>query len=280
MSKKNEVNRSQKKNLGILQLPVDFWENRELIWNLAKSDFKARFASSYLGTFWAFVQPVITVLIYVFVFQVGFKSGDTSTGYPYLLYLVSGICPWFFFSEAWMNATGCLVEYSYLVKKVVFKIDVLPMIKILSSLFVHVFFIALVLVLFVCQGRLPGVSFVQIIYYLFAMICLVLALSYLSAAVTPFFQDARQIINIITQLGMWTIPIMYDEVVMPPTIVRILRLNPMYYIVSGYRDCFMHGHWVWDRLLITAWYWFVVIILLIIGTRLFQKLKIHFADVL
>ena len=141
MSKKNEVNRSQKKNLGILQLPVDFWENRELIWNLAKSDFKARFASSYLGTFWAFVQPVITVLIYVFVFQVGFKSGDTSTGYPYLLYLVSGICPWFFFSEAWMNATGCLVEYSYLVKKVVFKIDVLPMIKILSSLFVHVFFI-------------------------------------------------------------------------------------------------------------------------------------------
>ena len=268
------------KRKSIIRLPYDSYQNRRLIWDLAKADFKARYASSYLGTFWAFVQPVITVAIYVFVFQFGFRAGATSSGYPYLLYLVGGICPWFFFSEAWMSATGCLVDYSYLVKKVVFKIDVLPMIKILSSLFIHFFFIGLVLFLYIVNGRIPNLTIIQLVYYMFAMICLVLALSYLSAAITPFFHDARQIISIITQLGIWTIPIMYDENAMPEMVMRVLKLNPMYYIVSGYRDCFMQGTWVVDRLVMTVWYWLVVIILLIIGTRLFKKLKVHFADVL
>lgn len=264
----------------VMQLPEAVWDNRRLIISMAKTDFKSKYASSYLGTFWAFMQPIITVAIYVFVFQVGFKAGNTAAGYPYLLYLVAGICPWFFFAEAWMGSTNCLIEYSYLVKKVVFKIEVLPVIKMLSSLFVHFFFMVIVLAIFLINRSVPGITFIQLIYYLFALICFTLALSYLTAAVAPFFPDVTQIINILTQLGMWTVPIMYDEAIMPERIMRILRFNPMYYIVSGYRDSFMHGSWVWEKMGLTIWFWIVVIIIFFIADNIFRKLKVHFADVL
>lgn len=263
-----------------MYMPKEIIANRKMIFDLAKTDFKNKYATSFFGTVWAFVQPIVTIAIYVFVFQVGFKAGDTSTGYPFLLYLVAGIIPWFFFSEAWMNSTNCLIEYNYLVKKVVFKIEVLPIVKVVSSFFVHLFFIGLAFVLYTINGRIPGWTMLQIIYYLICTVAFVLSLSYFTAAITPFFPDTYQIINILTQIGMWTIPIMYDEGIMGPSIMKVLRLNPMYYVVTGYRDCYMHGQWFWERTGLTLYFWVITIILFYIGYKTFKKLKIHFADVI
>ena len=85
-----------------------------MIWKLAKNDFKTKYAGSYFGILWAFVQPIVTILIYIIIFQYGFKAAPSREGYPYALTLTSGIIPWFFFSEALINATNCFMEYSYL----------------------------------------------------------------------------------------------------------------------------------------------------------------------
>ena len=122
--------------------------NRKLMMNLAKNDFKTKYAGSYFGIIWAFVQPIVTILIYGFVFGLGLKMTPQSTEYPFVLYLIAGIVPWFFFSDAWVSATNCLIEYSYLVKKMVFKISILPVVKVISSLFVHFFFILLAFIIF------------------------------------------------------------------------------------------------------------------------------------
>ena len=102
--------------------------NRKLIWDLSKNDFKTRFAGSYLGIIWAFVQPIVTVLVYWFVFEKGMhasginlRSGITA---PFVLWLIAGLVPWFFFQEVLSGGTNALMEYSYLVKKVVFQIDI------------------------------------------------------------------------------------------------------------------------------------------------------------
>ncbi len=92
---------------------------------LARNDFGMRFAGSFFGIVWAFIQPIVTVLLYVFVFQVAFKANPTNGDYPYVLWLIAGLSPWLFFSESVVNATNCFLEYSYLVKKVVFPISVL-----------------------------------------------------------------------------------------------------------------------------------------------------------
>lgn len=264
----------------IVMLLNALYDDKRQILSLSKTDFKAKYSGSYFGIFWAFVQPVVTIAIYTFVFQVGFKAGNTVGGYPFLLYLVAGIIPWFFFAEGWGCATNCLIEYNYLVKKVVFKIDILPIVKIISSMFVHIFFIGISVLVYLVNGRMPGLTFLQIPYYMFCTFAITLALSYLSAAITPFFKDISQIINILTQLGMWTIPIMYDEGIIGEGIMRILRFNPLYYVVTGYRDCFMHGEWFWNDMKMTLYFWIVVAGLFVIGYRVFQKLKVHFADVL
>ena len=117
-------------------LPSVLLENRKLILNLAKNDYKKKFAGSYLGIIWAFIQPVVTVLVYWFVFEVGLnsKASDLRTGaeVPFVIWLMAGLIPWFYFQEAWNGGTNVLVEYAYLVKKVVFKIETLPVGLLLS----------------------------------------------------------------------------------------------------------------------------------------------------
>ena len=104
----------------------------------SKADFRKRFVGSYFGVVWMFIQPIVTVLIYWLIFgPIGFKSAPPVPNASYVQWLVPGIAPWFFFSEALNCGTGCLQEYNYLVKKVVFKVEILPVIKLILSL-IHI----------------------------------------------------------------------------------------------------------------------------------------------
>ena len=150
----------------LIDIPVEIYQNRRLAMNLAKNDFKQKYAGSFLGILWAFIQPVVTVLVYWFVFTVGLKSGNVS-GYPFVLYLIVGIVSWFFFSDALSGGTNALVEYNYLVKKVVFNIDILPFVKVMSALFVHFFFTAFAIILCICMGYVPSIYAIQVFYYIF-----------------------------------------------------------------------------------------------------------------
>lgn len=258
---------------------LDIFCNRKLILNLAKNDFKIRYAGANLGILWAFVQPIVTVVIYVFVFQYGFKAVPVSN-VPYVLWLVAGIVPWFFFSEGLMNATNSLLEYTYLVKKVVFKINILPVVKLVSAFFVHLFFIAIAIILYLINRQLFDIHIIQIVYYSFCTIVLTLGISYLTSAVVVFFRDLGQIVNILLQFGMWLTPIMWSIDMIPAKWRILMKLNPMYYITDGYRDAFYNNIWFWEKAGQTVYFWMIAILILFIGSTVFQKLEKHFADVL
>ena len=266
----------------ILALPAELYQNRKLVLSLAKNDFKTKYAGSYLGIVWAFIQPIVTILVYWFVFSVGLKAGTVSD-YPFVLYLVSGIVPWFFFQDALNGGTNALIEYNYLVKKVVFKISVLPIVKVISSLFVHLFFIVFAILIFALMGKLPPVQIIQIGYYTFAVICLVVVLSYLTCSITPFFRDFGQIINVILNVGMWATPILWDTTTIPNIpnwLNSLLKLNPLYYIVQGYRDSFMNGLWFFEHPWHTLYFWAFVLMAGLISSKVFKRLRVHFSDVL
>lgn len=256
---------------------------RKLIWDLAKADFKKRFVGSYFGMVWMFVQPLVTVLIYFFIFQLGFKSAPPVPGVPYVLWLVPGIVPWFFYSEALNCITGCLQEYSYLVKKVVFQVEILPVIKLISCLLVHGFFLLIMLIMALCFGKMPMATWIQILYYSFAASMLALSFGYLTSAINVFFKDMAQIVSICLQFGMWLTPIMYQENMFSgdyPWIVTVLKLNPFYYIVAGYRDSILTGNWFWERPTLTVYFWAVTLLMGFAGLKVFKRLRPHFSDVL
>ncbi len=269
----------------IFNMFADLWRSRELIVRLSFNDFRTRYAGSLMGIFWAFIQPVITVLVYWFVFEKGLRAGSQAMGgvqVPFVLFLVSGLVPWFYFSDAWTNGTSSLMSYSYLVKKVVFKISILPIIKVIASIYVHLFFVFITFIIFWAYGYAPDLYSLQIIYYSFATFILALGLSYVTASIVGFFRDLTEIINILLQILIWVTPVMWniETTLADGKLKTILKLNPMFYIVNGYRNALINKHWFWETPRQMVYFWVVALFILGLGMLVFKRLKPHFADVL
>ncbi|MBP5151329.1 MAG: ABC transporter permease [Lachnospiraceae bacterium] len=270
-----------KKAPGLIKTVVS---NRTIIFKLAKNDFKNRFAGSYLGVFWAFVQPVITVLMYYIVFDKIFQSRSEAMAgeipIPYVLFLTAGLVPWFFFNEGMINGMTSLIQYNYLVKKVVFNIDILPVIKVLSAGFVHLFFVLVLLIMGAVYGYYPSVYTLQIPYYSFCLFALILACSYATSAIVVFFKDLQQILQIVLQLGMWATPVLWNIGKLSPRVQFFLKINPLCYVVNGYRLAICDRKWFFEDWGYTLYFWGFTLAVTWIGRVIFRKLRVYFADVL
>ncbi len=263
----------------VMNFLKEVFNSNSLALKLAKNDFWLKYANAQLGILWAFVQPIVTILVYWFIFQIGFRVTPLNN-VPYILWLMCGLIPWFFFSEALSNAANSLIEYSYLVKKVVFKISILPSIKIMASLFVHLFFLTFLLYVFFLYGYEPTLYILQLPYYLLCMCFLLLGISYITASCIVFFRDLSQIITIVLQFGVWLTPVLWQTEIFPEKYVKYLKLNPLYYIIEGYRDSLFNEVWFWDKPNLSLYFWGLSISIFLIGIVFYKKLKPHFADVL
>ena len=263
----------------MLGLFSDLWRNKRLIWDLTKKDFKQRYVDSYLGILWAFIQPTIAVLIFWFVFEVGFKSAPVAN-VPFVLWLVCAMFPWNFFSEGLNSATYAIISNSFLVKKVVFRVSLLPLVQITSALIVHVFFIVMTFFLFIIYGHMPTIYAIQIPYFLCALVCLVFGMSLITSSLVVFLKDVGQVVSMCLQFGFWLTPVFWDLKQIPESYHWIIKLNPMFYITDGYRNAFIYHKWFWEMGKVNISFWCITIVLIIVGVCLFKKLRPHFADVL
>ena len=258
------------------------FRNRKLIWKLAKNDFKKRYAGSYLGVVWGMVQPLVTVVLYFLVFGLIFPSQRSSgSEVPFVLFLTAGLVPWFFFNEGLTTGTNGLIEYNYLVKKVVFNISILPIIRAVAAIFTHLFFIVVLLIMASIYGYYPSFYSLQVLYYSLCIFVLILGISYATSAVCVFFRDLTQLITIILQVLMWGTPIMWDLASFGnETVKKVLMINPLVYIINGYRESVYGKVWFFEHGWYTLYFWCFAALLLFLGTRIFKRLRVHFSDVL
>lgn len=246
---------------------------------LAFNDYKSRYASSYLGIIWGYVQPLITILTYWFVFQIGFRSSNVGD-VPFIVWFVCGIIPWFFFADAVVGATNSFMDYSYLVKKIFFKIEILPFVRIISAFFIHALFLLIMIASQFFYGVNISWHIIQIIYYEICIIALVCAVGIFTSAITPFFKDLNQIVMILLNVGFWFTPIGWSYLMIPEKFQILFKLNPMFYIVEGFRDSIVYKRWFFERPYHTLFFWIVVCLLFMFNVKIFGKLKQHFSDVL
>jgi len=257
----------------------DLYNSRAIIYELTKQDFRSKYLGSYLGLLWAFVNPTVTILIFWFVFQVGFKTKPVAD-VPFILWFMAGFVPWFFLSDSISNATMAIIEKSYLVRKVVFRVSVLPLVKILAALVIHIFFVLFLFVMFLGYGFTLRMCHLQLLYYLFAMIVLELGISWITSSLIIFLRDMGQIVGMVLQFGFWLTPIFWSINILPKQYQPWIQMNPAYYIIEGYRDSFIANVWFWEHAGLTAYFWSVTAVILFLGAIIFRRLRPHFADVL
>ena len=255
-----------------------YWK-RKIIKSLVIKDFQNQFLGSFLGIFWAFFQPAVFVFVLWFIFSQGFRTGLTMD-IPFILYLMSGIVVWTFFSEGFMAGTLAVLENSHLVKKVTFRVSLLPVVKILSHFLVHLIFIGLLLIVTIGHGIYPRLQALQLLYYMFATVVLLMGLSWISSALHVFVRDVGQIIRVFTRLGFWFTPIFWKLDILPVKYHFFLKLNPAYYLVNGYRESLYYNVWFWENDTITLYFWALTLFFFVAGAIVFRRLRPHFADVL
>ncbi len=211
-----------------------------LLFSLAESDFKSRFAGSVLGVLWAFLSPMLTITIYWFVYTVAL-NGPAVDGTPYLFWLIAGILPWFFLSDGLSGATACYWDYRFLVKKTRFQAGVLPFIRTLSALWVHLPLLAISFLAFSFAGIPVRFGQLWVLFWVFITFLFILSLGRVLAIWCARLKDVSYGLQSAIQLGFWITPIFWNPAELSPILQAICRFNPAAILVSGYRDALLKG---------------------------------------
>lgn len=257
------------------------WKNKKMVWQLGKSDFKNRFASTSLGTIWGFLQPFVFMITYVIVFEYILKT-RSSGEYPYAVWFIPGMAMWQTLNDMIMSASGSIRQYSYLVKKVVFPVDIIPNISIVASSFVGIFLFLVsigVCLIFKCPPNI-----LTLIYIIFAMFCFVTAFTRFTSAITTILPDFANLLGIAMQLFFWFTPIIWNLGMLAEhsTILRLIKCMPFTYLVTGMRQVFINENNIITGSygIYTIVFWVITVILFIWGNSIFKRNKKDFADVL
>lgn len=258
----------------------DVIKNRDIIWGIGKNDFKNRFANTSLGAIWGFLQPFVFMLTYVIVFQYILKVGSSGS-YPYVSWYLPAMAMWMTVNDSIINASNSIRAYSYLVKKVVFPVDTIPIIAIISSSFVSLFLFIIAIVISSIFGYVP--NFLILLYSLFSAYCFIIAFTRFSSAIVTVLPDFSQLLTIMMQLFFWFTPIIWNIQMLAGhrNVLRVLQCIPFTYLVSVARQAFIgeniitKGHCAY-----TIIFWIATFLLFIWGDRVFKKTKKDFSDVL
>lgn len=245
---------------------------------MAKNDFKNKFSSTSLGVVWGFIAPIIFMLTYVIVFEYILKT-KSSGEYPFVVWFIPGITIWMFLNEAILNASNSIRTYSYLVKKVVFPVDVIPVISIISSFFVTGILVIFSLVVSCFFGIIPNI--LQIIYVLLCAIIFVISVTRLTSALTTLVSDFGQLLSIGMQLLFWFTPVIWNISLVDGVLGKIIRFSPFTYLITGFREAFVTGDIVsLSNIQHTIVFWIITLIIYVYGNAVFSKNKKDFSDVL
>ncbi len=247
--------------------------------SMARREIASQYAGSFLGGAWTFIHPLVLIAVFWFVFSVGFKAKPMND-VPFVVWLTAGMMPWFFFADLLTTSAGVIVAHTNLIKKTLFPAQIFPLIRLVVGLVTHCVFLVLLLILLLFQHIPFTLYFFQFFYYSICLCIFALGLSWAVSALNVFIRDVAHIVGVIVQVGFWVTPIFWDLHIMPPNIQMLLKLNPMYYIIQGYRDSFIYGVGFWQHPYQTLYFWIVCSFSFCIGVYVFQYLRPQFADVL
>ena len=257
---------------------VSLWTNRRALSSLARHDLRRTYAGTAGGVLWTFLSPLIPILIFsaVFAFALKLPLG----GAPYVFGFTAAYIPWVLISSSISGATGSIVEHRYLVKRILFPVEVIPADTVLVHSLPHACLLALASVACLVggYGRFPDLLLV--VYFYLCAVFFVISAGLLVSSITVVARDFQQMLPSILHVWFWLTPIAWDCTQLPPTLRTLLALNPASYIVSGYRHALMPKIFAGPTAFESAAFWIVSLGMLMIGLTCFRRLRVYFWDCL
>ncbi len=255
---------------------------------LAKADVVKTYRGASLGWLWALIKPSITIFVYFFAFSIGIRASKPVTNtagvtFPFFLWLIGGIIPWFYVSEMMTQGTDCIKKYSYLVTKMRFPVSTIPTFVSISKMLINMILTGVVIIIYCIYGHFPTIYYLQIPYYMLCQFLLFTPFALFNASLSVISPDYGNLIKSLTTAVFWLSGIMYNiDRVGSHWLRKMLRINPVTYICSGYRDCYINQRWFFGEVRYKSTLGFFGIILLMWTVSLFiyKKTRKDLPDVL
>ena len=254
---------------------------RKQIFQLAAVDLMRTYRGSALGWLWAVIKPSVTILVYWFAFSVGLRAGKDVGGFPFFLWLVAGIIPWFYMSEMLTQGSTNFKRYDYLVTKIRFPVSTISTFVSLSKLYVHIALLLIVVVLFILFGYPVDVYFLQLPVYVALMFLFFTMWSMFASLLSAMSKDFANVVSSFVMAIFWVSGIMWDvNQISDPVLSKVLLFNPVTFLANGYRNVFIYKRWFFqDTFALMA---FLIMLAGMFGLALytFHRLRRDIADVL
>ena len=265
----------------LVKIIKEHFEYRKQITKMAKADLVKTYRGAALGWSWAIIKPTVTIFVYWFAFSIGLRAASNVNGYPYFLWLISGVIPWFYISEMITGGTDCIRRYSYLVTKMKFPVATIPTFVNISKLIIHMLLIYIVIIIFRLFGYVPDIYMLQLPFYMLLTFLFLNAWSLFSAPLGAISKDYGNLVKSFITAVFWLSGIMFDPAtVKGATFKKFFAINPVTYLVNGYRACFINKTWFWESPKKLMYFLIIVVILYIVGLHVYKKLRKDIPDVL
>lgn len=264
----------------IKSVTTEIIKNSRRMWRLAKYEQKATNKNTVLGFLWNFLNPAIQIFIYWFVFAVGLNSAQPKGGYSHIVWMICGIIPWFYISSLLTSTTTSICGYSGILKRMSFPMAIVPVKTVLSGFLSHIY--SMIIVIFICilGGAKLHINNLYLVYFMIATIVFLVAYAMLFSAITVLVRDVQKLISSLTRLLFYISPVVWVQDNLPLNIRYILRLNPIDYLINGYRNSILYPENIDIINYQTLWFWFLTITLFAVGCKVHMKLKKEFFDLI
>lgn len=245
---------------------------RELLKTNVKKEIRGKYKGSFLGVLWSFLNPLLTVLVYAIFFPYIMRVPQEN----YLIYLITGIIPWGFFTNVVTTGCNCVYVNSGIIKKVYFPRSILPISTVVAGL-INFFISCLVIILFLIIGGV-GLSFNILWVFPIAFIqsLFSLGLLFILSAINVYIKDIQYIIGFFINLVFYATPIIYNTQMLPGKFQKLLNFNPMTHFINQYRNIFYYKT---NPDFSSMLFIFILsLVILVIGYNIFKKLEKGFAE--
>lgn len=265
----------------LLQILKEHIEYKNQIFKLAKADLIKTYRGAALGWAWAIIKPTVTIFVYWFAFAIGLRISSDVNGYPYFLWLIAGVVPWFYMSEMITGGTDSIRKYSYLVTKMKFPVATIPTFVNISKFMVHLSLIYIVIVIFRLFGYTPDIYLLQIPFYMLLMFIFFNIWGLFSAPLAVISKDYSNLVKAFITAVFWLSGIMWNpDTIKSKMIKKILMFNPVTYLVNGYRNVFINKIWFWEQPKRLLYFIIIMLIMLFFAIRIYKKTRKDIPDVL